>query len=122
MLLNDEVVRLKNPISADLSVMRTTLWCGLLKAALHNTHRQQNRVRFFETGLRFVNKDGNMQQQKMLSGLALGSAYSEQWGVATRKVDFFDVKADVQALFSLTGCRCAICPGQASRLASRTNG
>ena len=100
---DDEVVRLKNPISSDLSVMRTTLWCGLLKAALHNTRRQQNRVRFFETGLRFINKDGNMQQQKMLSGLTLGSAYSEQWGIATRKVDFFDVKADVQALFSLTG-------------------
>ncbi|MCK9397109.1 MAG: phenylalanine--tRNA ligase subunit beta [Methylobacter sp.] len=109
---DDEVVRLKNPISADLSVMRTSLWCGLLKAALHNTNRQQNRVRFFETGLRFVNKDGDMQQQKMLSGLALGSAYSEQWGVATRKVDFFDVKADVQALFSLTGADVQFVPAK----------
>ncbi|WP_333876312.1 phenylalanine--tRNA ligase subunit beta [Methylobacter sp.] len=124
---NDEVVRLKNPISADLSVMRSTLWCGLLKAALHNTNRQQNRVRFFETGLRFVNKDGNTQQQKMLSGLALGSAYSEQWGVATRKVDFFDVKADVQALFSLTGCDAqfvpakhpALHPGQTAEILSQ---
>jgi len=109
---DDDVVRLKNPISADLSVMRTTLWCGLLKAALHNTNRQQNRVRFFETGLRFVNKDGNMQQQKMLSGLALGSAYSEQWGTATRKVDFFDVKADVQTLFSLTGADVEFTPSK----------
>lgn len=108
----DEVVRLKNPISADLSVMRTTLWCGLLKAALHNTNRQQNRVRFFETGLRFVNKDGEMQQQKMLSGLALGSAYTEQWGIATRKVDFFDVKADVQTLFSLTGADVQFIPAK----------
>jgi phenylalanyl-tRNA synthetase beta chain len=109
---DDDVVRLKNPISADLSVMRTTLWCGLLKAALHNTNRQQNRVRFFETGLRFINKDGNTQQQKMLSGLALGSAYSEQWGVATRKVDFFDVKADMQALFSLTGADMQFVPAK----------
>ena len=124
---DDEVLRLKNPISADLSVMRTTLWCGLLKAALHNTNRQQNRVRFFETGLRFVNKDGNTQQQKMLSGLALGSAYSEQWGVAARKVDFFDVKADVQALFSLTGCDVqfipakhpALHPGQTAEILSQ---
>jgi len=124
---DDEVVRLKNPISADLSVMRTTLWCGLLKAALHNTNRQQNRVRFFETGLRFANKDGNTQQQKMLSGLALGSAYSEQWGVAARKVDFFDVKADVQALFSLTGCDVqfipakhpALHPGQTAEILSQ---
>lgn len=124
---DDDVVRLKNPISADLSVMRTTLWCGLLKAALHNTNRQQNRVRFFETGLRFVNKDGNMQQQKMLSGLALGSAYSEQWGIASRKVDFFDVKADVQALFSLTGTDVqfipakhpALHPGQTAEILSQ---
>ncbi|MDP3590153.1 MAG: phenylalanine--tRNA ligase subunit beta, partial [Methylobacter sp.] len=124
---DDNVVRLKNPISADLSVMRTTLWCGLLKAALHNTNRQQNRVRFFETGLRFVNKDGNTQQQKMLSGLALGSTYSEQWGVATRKVDFFDVKADVQALFSLTGADMqfipakhpALHPGQTAEILSQ---
>jgi len=124
---DDEVVRLKNPISADLSVMRTTLWCGLLKAALHNTNRQQNRVRFFETGLRFVNNDGNMQQQKMLSGLALGSAYSEQWGSATRKVDFFDVKADVQSLFSLTGADVqfvlakhpALHPGQTAEILSQ---
>jgi len=124
---DDDVIRLKNPISSDLSVMRTTLWCGLLKAALHNTNRQQNRVRFFETGLRFVNKDDNMQQQKMLSGLALGSAYSEQWGVATRKVDFFDVKADVQALFSLTAAAVqfvqakhpALHPGQTAEILSQ---
>ncbi len=113
---NDELVRLKNPISADLSIMRSTLWCGLLKAALHNTNRQQNRVRFFESGLRFINKDGSMQQQKMLSGLALGSAYSEQWGISTRKADFFDVKADVQALFSLTGCNVQFAPGKQSAL------
>ncbi len=124
---DDDVVRLKNPISADLSVMRTTLWCGLLKAALHNTHRQQNRVRFFETGLRFINKDNTTHQQKMLSGLALGSAYAEQWGIATRKVDFFDVKADVQALFSLTGADVhfvaakhpALHPGQTAEILSQ---
>ena len=68
----DEVIRLKNPISSELSVMRTTLWCGLLKAALYNTNRQQNRVRLFETGLRFIKKDGETHQQKMLAGLVLG--------------------------------------------------
>jgi len=100
---NDEVVRLKNPISSELAVMRTTLWCGLLKAALHNTNRQQTRVRLFETGLRFVKENGQLQQQKMLAGLALGSAYPGQWGEASRKVDFFDIKADIEALFKLTG-------------------
>ena len=99
----DDVIRLKNPISSDLSVMRTTLWSGLLKAALYNVNRQQNRVRLFETGLRFVNKDGTMHQQQMLAGLVLGTAFAEQWGEQSRKIDFFDVKADVQAMFSLAG-------------------
>ncbi|MDO9106098.1 MAG: phenylalanine--tRNA ligase subunit beta [Methylovulum sp.] len=100
---NDDVIRLKNPISSELSVMRTTLWCGLLKAALYNTNRQQQRVRLFETGLRFVKQDGTICQQKMLAGLVLGSAYPEQWGEKSRKVDFFDMKADVQSMFVLTG-------------------
>jgi phenylalanyl-tRNA synthetase beta chain len=113
---NDEVVRLKNPISADMAVMRTTLWCGLIKAALHNTNRQQTRVRLFETGLRFVQKNGETQQEKMLAGLALGSVYSEQWGEKTRKVDFFDVKADVEALFGLTGGEVQFVPAEQTAL------
>ena len=113
---DDDVIQLKNPISSDLSVMRTTLWCGLLKAALYNTYRQQNRVRFFETGLRFINKDNNIQQQKMLAGLALGGTYSEQWGVAIRKVDFFDIKADVQAIASLAGHAIQFIPAKHSAM------
>jgi phenylalanyl-tRNA synthetase beta chain len=111
-----EVIRLKNPISSELAVMRTTLWCGLLKAALYNTNRQQNRVRLFETGLRFIKKDGETHQQKMLSGLVLGEAYSEQWGEKARKVDFFDIKADIQAVFSLTGCEVHYLSAQQSAL------
>ncbi|MGR8999741.1 MAG: phenylalanine--tRNA ligase subunit beta [Gammaproteobacteria bacterium] len=113
---DSEVIRLKNPISSELSVMRTTLWCGLLKAALYNTNRQQNRVRLFETGLRFIKKEDQIHQQKMLAGLVLGSAYNEQWGVNTRKVDFFDIKADVQALFALTGNEVQFLSGQLSAL------
>ncbi len=121
---DSEVIRLKNPISSDLSVMRTTLWCGLLNAALYNTNRQQNRVRLFETGLRFVKKDGKIHQQKMLAGLVLGSAYNEQWGEKTRNVDFFDIKADVEAMFALTGCEVqflsarqpALHPGQTAEI------
>ena len=99
-----EFIRLKNPISADLAVMRTTLWGGLLTAALHNTNRQQTRVRLFESGLRFVQQDGETLQEKMLAGLALGNAWNEQWGEQERPLDFYDVKADVEAMFELTGC------------------
>lgn len=101
---NDELIRLKNPISSEMAVMRTTLWCGLLKAALYNTNRQQTRVRLFESGLRFVKQNGETHQQKMLAGLVLGTAYSEQWTEKSRKVDFYDAKADIQAMFALAGC------------------
>ena len=84
--------------------MRTTLWCGLLNAALYNTNRQQSRVRLFETGLRFMSKNNEMVQQRMLSGLVLGTAFAEQWSEKSRKVDFFDLKGDLAALFHLSGC------------------
>ncbi|WP_442497240.1 phenylalanine--tRNA ligase subunit beta [Methylobacter sp. sgz302048] len=113
---DDIVISLKNPISSELAVMRTTLWCGLLNAALHNTNRQQNRVRLFETGLRFINEGGETQQQKMLAGLALGSVYAEQWGEKSRKVDFFDVKADAQAMFALTDCEVQFVPAKHAAL------
>ena len=94
---------LKNPISADLSVMRTTLWGGLIQAAQRNRNRQQDRIRLFETGLRFENSDGKIVQKKMLSGLALGQVEEEQWGITTRDIDFFDVKSDIEAILNLTG-------------------
>jgi phenylalanyl-tRNA synthetase beta chain len=123
---DDEPIRLKNPISSEMAVMRTTLWCGLLKAALYNTNRQQSRVRLFESGLRFVQQNGQTHQQKMLAGLVLGAAYSEQWSESSRRVDFYDVKADIQALFTLTGCdvnfnsatHASLHPGQSAEILS----
>jgi phenylalanyl-tRNA synthetase beta chain len=98
-----EAIALKNPISAELAVMRTGLWCGLLDAALKNLNRQQSRVRLFEAGLRFTRRDGAIVQEKSLAGLALGGAHEEQWGEKARHLDFFDVKADVEALLRLAG-------------------
>jgi phenylalanyl-tRNA synthetase beta chain len=121
---DEELIRLKNPISSELSVMRTTLWCGLLNAALYNTKRQQSRVRLFETGLRFLYKNKEMIQQKMISGLVLGNRYSEKWSERTKKVDFFDLKGDLEALFDLTNCKVqfstvkhsALHPGQSAEI------
>lgn len=121
---DDEFIRIQNPISSELSVMRTTLWCGLLNAAQYNVNRQQTRVRLFESGLRFIRQNGQTQQQKMLAGLALGSVYAEQWGEKTRNIDFFDLKADVEALLSLSaaglsfrlGQHPALHPGQTAEI------
>ncbi len=94
---------LANPISADLAVMRTSLWPGLLKALIHNQKRQQPRVRLFEHGLNFIPAADGLRQEPYLGGMAVGFALPEQWGLAKRSLDFFDLKADVEALLALTG-------------------
>ncbi len=96
-------VELANPISADMSIMRTSLWPGLLQTAIYNQARQQSRVRIFESGLRFVMQDSEIKQDSMLAGLIYGENLSEQWGEGSRNVDFFDLKADLEAILSLTG-------------------
>jgi len=95
-------IALANPISAEMSVMRTTTWAGLLGALAHNQARQQERVRFFESGLRFVQQDTDIKQEMPLAGLVCGAAQAEQWGVPVRTVDFFDLKADVEAVLSIS--------------------
>ena len=113
---NSEPIRLKNPISSELAVMRTTLWCGLLKVAVYNTNRQQDRVRLFETGLRFIKVDGETKQQKMLAGLLLGDVYNDQWAEKSRQLDFYDVKADLEAIFDLSGCEVSFTKAELSTL------
>ncbi|MCH9671058.1 MAG: phenylalanine--tRNA ligase subunit beta [Gammaproteobacteria bacterium] len=97
-------IPLSNPISAELAVMRTTLWGGLLQAMEHNLNRQQDRVRLFESGLTFVQRGEEIEQSKFIAGLITGSLAREQWSEAKRNVDFYDVKGDVEALFALTRC------------------
>jgi phenylalanyl-tRNA synthetase beta chain len=93
---------LANPISADLSTMRTSLWSGLIKTALYNLNRQQSRIRLFETGLVYIQGERGLQQQPRIAGLICGDSLPEQWGEAARKVDFFDIKGDVEALLAQT--------------------
>lgn len=96
------VVELRNPISGDMSVMRTTLWAGLLQALQHNVNRQQGRVRLFETGLNFVPAaEGLPVQQKMLALAVTGSRDPESWSAKAEPADFYDVKGDVEALLDL---------------------
>lgn len=106
----NEPLGLENPISADQSVMRTTLWPGLIKSLIYNVNRQQEGVLLFETGLRFIkapNQDqldlSNITQEKMLAGVACGRYHAENWCNENRQIDFFDVKGDLETLLSLTG-------------------
>ncbi|HKE44604.1 MAG TPA: phenylalanine--tRNA ligase subunit beta [Steroidobacteraceae bacterium] len=94
---------LSNPIAADLAAMRVSLWPGLIVALRENLRRQHDRVRLFESGRRFLQQAGVLTEIPTLAGLAAGSALPEQWGEKRRAVDFFDVRADVEALLELAG-------------------
>jgi phenylalanyl-tRNA synthetase beta chain len=94
---------LSNPISSELSVMRQSLWPGLIGALKRNLSRQHSRVRLFESGVRFILEDTELSEENVIAGLACGSARPEQWGETANPADLFDIKADVQGLFDLTG-------------------
>jgi phenylalanyl-tRNA synthetase beta chain len=100
---NERAVRLANPIASQMNVMRSTLVGGLIENLVTNQRRKQSRVRLFEIGRCFSRDahgapvDGFSQPWK-LSMLAWGPALPEQWGEAVRRVDFFDLKGDVENL------------------------
>ncbi len=102
--LNPDVnpLRLANPMSSELSVMRTTLLASLIPCVQYNLNRQQSRVRFFETGLRFIPNEkqeiSELQQISTLALIAIGGRVPEQWTEAKPQMDFYDFKADVSQL------------------------
>lgn len=99
-------ILLPNPISSEMSAMRLSLWSGLLSAVIYNQNRQQQRIRLFETGLRFVPDDCaefGIRQETMLAGVITGNLYDEHWDIKKRTVDFFDLKGDVETLLALSG-------------------
>jgi phenylalanyl-tRNA synthetase beta chain len=122
----ETALELTNPIAADLAEMRLSLWPGLAKALVENQRRQQSRVRLFEIGRRFDLASGSLVEVPVVAGLAAGPALPEQWGARAEAVEFFDVKADVEALLRATGAsgefrfvaagHPALHPGQTARI------
>ncbi len=100
-----DIIAVLNPIANQYGVMRSTLWGGLLNNLKANLNRGAGRVRLFEIG-RVFKRDANAQEEagkvagfhqpQKIGGLAYGSFVPEQWASATRLVDFFDVKGDLE--------------------------
>ena len=121
----EEHIELANPISADMAIMRGSLWAGLIQSMQHNVARQQNRIRLFESGLGFK-KHGEIQQRPMFAGLVSGVLETEQWDANKRQVDFYDLKGDLEAVLALTADPASFAfeaaehpvlhPGQSARL------
>lgn len=103
--LQDRAVALANPLSADLGVMRTALLPGLVSALGRNQSRQQSRVRLFELGKIFhqAPEGGAPVETPRIAAVACGPQSAEQWALDDRDVDFFDLKAEVEALLALAG-------------------
>jgi phenylalanyl-tRNA synthetase beta chain len=128
---NEAPIRVLNPIASQLAVMRTTLFGSLIDVLRHNLNRRADRVRVFEAGRVFL-RDASVAgsemavegyaQPKRIGALAYGPAAEEQWSVSTRFVDFFDVKADVEALFAprvarfVKAAHPALHPGRSARI------
>lgn len=112
--LNDNLVPLANPLSAELAVMRPALLPGLVATLGRNVARQAGRVRLFEIGRAFSAQAGEgapapLETQRV-AAVVCGDADAEQWGVGARKVDFHDLKGDLEALAAASGAILAFRP------------
>ncbi|MCC7136542.1 MAG: phenylalanine--tRNA ligase subunit beta [Nitrosomonas sp.] len=121
---NHESVRLKNPIASHMSVMRSSLLGGLVSNLQFNFNRKQSRVRIFEIGRCFQTDVGDYAERETenIAGLCFGGALPEQWAVKNREIDFFDVKADIESLFTPNkilfepGIHPAMHPGKSAKI------
>jgi phenylalanyl-tRNA synthetase beta chain len=115
-------VALANPIASQMSVMRSTLIGSLVESVRFNVARKQERVRLFEVATCFRKGGTGFQQEERIAGVALGPAHPEQWGNKAQLVDYFDVRADVEAVLGALGATFsparhpAFHPGQAAEV------
>lgn len=95
-----EFMQLLNPISSELSQMRAGMWPGLIASMIYNVHRQQNAVKFFEIGVVFDVTKEQLIERPCVAGLLMGEQGNLNWSEPTHVFDFFDLKGDLQALFT----------------------
>ncbi len=100
---DDSELVLSNPISSEMSVMRSSLLPGMLFAASSNTARQQDRIRLFEIGKSFHGMLNAHEEIDRIAVVVMGSVLPEQWGSKSQDTDFYDIKSDVEAILSLSG-------------------
>lgn len=96
-------LELANPLSGELSVLRRSLWPGLLRNYRTNRDRGTTDSRLFEIGVCFSGTPDDIREETWLAGLLAGGAMPEQWGVRRRDADFFDSRGDVEAVLALGG-------------------
>ena len=93
-------VAVLNPIASQMAVMRSTLLGSLVECVRFNVARKQERIRVFEVAACFERDAEGFRQGERLAGICYGAAHPEQWGERSRDVDFFDVRADLEAVIA----------------------
>lgn len=105
--------------------MRVGMWPGLIASMIYNLHRQQNAIKFFETGVVFDVHQQKLSERPCIAGLLMGEQGGMNWSEVTRHFDFFDLKGDLQSLFSMlklknvsfmAASHSALHPGQSARI------
>lgn len=96
-----EFMQLLNPISSELSQMRLGMWPGLIASMIYNVHRQQNAIKFFETGVVFDVHNQQLTERSCVAGLLSGEYGGLNWSQSTCRYDFYDLKGDVSSLCAL---------------------
>jgi len=128
---NPDPIRVLNPMAAHLAVMRSSLVGSLVATLRRNLAQRCERVRMFEIG-RVYRRDpavaasddavAGVSQPLRIGGLAYGDASVTQWGREARRVDFYDVKGDLESLMAPLSVRCtaarhpALHPGRSAQL------
>jgi phenylalanyl-tRNA synthetase beta chain len=95
---NKKLIKLENPIASQMDVMRSRLWGSHIDALLFNINRGQTQIRLFEIASSYTQSDNGYMEKQILSGALYGSSQPEQWGIKTKKIDFYDVKGDLETL------------------------
>ena len=95
-----KTVDVQNPLSIEMSVMRTSLLPGLLQNLMYNLQRQNENIKLFESAKAFIVNNKINKEKDVIAGISYGFKAAEQWGLESNPVDFYDVKGDLELLFS----------------------
>ncbi|WP_318345439.1 phenylalanine--tRNA ligase subunit beta [Flagellimonas baculiformis] len=102
---NVEAVQMLNPLSSDLSVLRTSMLSSGLQTVLHNHNRQKTDLKLFEFGKTYRKVSGEYQEKRHLALFISGERNRDSWSTVSKKTDFFYLKGIVESLFTRLGIK-----------------
>ncbi|HDL17901.1 MAG TPA: phenylalanine--tRNA ligase subunit beta, partial [Bacteroidetes bacterium] len=100
---SSETIKIKNPLSEDMAVLRPSLIPSLMRIAQYNLFRRQQNIHFFEIGSNFLHHGDVHEEQLMLTGILSGNMMENHWSRQSEKVTFFDLKGVLTNFFKKFG-------------------